>query len=951
MPARRPSSTTANPCTADSCDPATGVAHDPLAAGTSCADGDLCNGDETCDGAGACVAGIAPVLDDGNPCTADSCDPATGVSNDPVAAGTSCADGDLCNGDELCSAAGDCLPGDPLVVDDGNPCTDDSCDPVAGVANTPLAAGTSCADADLCNGDELCDALATCQSGTPLDPDDGNACTADSCDPIAGVVNTPVAAGTSCADADLCNGDELCDGAGTCAAGTAPDLDDANPCTADSCDPTTGVAHTPVAPGTSCADADLCNGDETCNGAGSCVAGTAPDLDDANPCTADSCDPATGVAHDPLAAGTSCADADLCNGDETCNDAGSCDTGTAPDLDDANPCTADSCDPVTGVTHTPVAAGTSCADGDLCNGEETCNGAGDCLPGNPLATDDENPCTEDFCDPVTGVVNTPLAAGTSCGDADVCNGEELCDSLATCQPGSPLEVNDGNACTEDACDPANGVAHTPVAAGTSCADANLCNGDEVCDASGSCQSGTLLDVNDGNPCTADSCDAATGATHEPATAGTSCADADLCDGAETCNGAGDCQDGSPIDVNDGDPCTADVCEPATGQIFHPPQPAGTTCADEDLCNGTEICDAAGQCQPGTPPNLDDGDPATVDTCEPDRGPVHRLTPVPDPTVETTVASGAEWLVGGPDPVQVGVAPGTIEQRRATILHGNVLNSSGDPLPGVAIRVAHHPELGSTLSQAQGTFDMAINGGGRMTLIYQKEGYLEAQRAVETGWSEQPFASDVVMLRSDPNVTEVNLTSSAPIQVARGSVIDDGDGLRQATLLFPAGTEATMVLEDGSTEPLDVMHIRITEFTEGALGESAMPAELPPTTQFTYAIEVNADEAIEAGAQHVTLSNPLPLYLENFLEFPVGTGIPKGVYDRGKSAWLPEENGQVVENRRHRRRRRRAGPGRRRRRRTQHRPGSHRYHPRRAHEPRRAVLPRPATVAGGAAPLH
>ena len=56
-----------NPCTIDSCDPVLGAVHAPAPAGTSCADADLCNGGETCDGAGRCVVGAAPVLDDGTP--------------------------------------------------------------------------------------------------------------------------------------------------------------------------------------------------------------------------------------------------------------------------------------------------------------------------------------------------------------------------------------------------------------------------------------------------------------------------------------------------------------------------------------------------------------------------------------------------------------------------------------------------------------------------------------------------------------------------------------------------------------------------------------------------------------------------------------------------------------------------------------------------------------------
>src|SRR5690606_25931836 len=140
--------------------------------------------------------------------------------------------------------------------------------------------------------------------------------TVDSCDPLIGVVHTPAAAGTSCADGDQCNGDESCDGASPCVAGTPLDVDDGNACTLDSCDPLTGAEHTPVAAGTSCEDGDVCNGDETCDFAGTCVAGTALDPDDGNPCTADSCDPVTGIHHDPEPAGGSCADSDVCDGSE-----------------------------------------------------------------------------------------------------------------------------------------------------------------------------------------------------------------------------------------------------------------------------------------------------------------------------------------------------------------------------------------------------------------------------------------------------------------------------------------------------------------------------------------------------------------------------------------------------------------------------------------------------------
>jgi hypothetical protein len=124
------------------------------------------------------------------------------------------------------------------------------------------------------------------------------------------VSHTPVAAGTSCSNGNACDGTELCNATATCLPGVPPELDDGNPCTADACDPSTGVTHTPSPAGTHCGDEDLCNGSETCDGAGSCVSGTPPDVDDGNPCTTDSCDPFQGAVHAPVPAGTSCSDFD-----------------------------------------------------------------------------------------------------------------------------------------------------------------------------------------------------------------------------------------------------------------------------------------------------------------------------------------------------------------------------------------------------------------------------------------------------------------------------------------------------------------------------------------------------------------------------------------------------------------------------------------------------------------
>ena len=82
-----------------------------------------------------------------------------------------------------------------------------------------------------------------------------------------------------------------------------------------------------------------------------------------------------------------------------------------------------------------------------------------------------------------------------------------------------------------------------------------------------------------------------------------------------------------------------------------------------------------------------------------------------------------------------------------------------------------------------------------------------------------------------------------MQVARGSAQTDASGTRRATVLFPAGTSASLVQPGGGTVPATTLNMRFTEYTVGPSGEKAMPGPLPPTSAYTYAVELTADEAI------------------------------------------------------------------------------------------------------------
>ncbi len=82
------------------------------------------------------------------------------------------------------------------------------------------------------------------------------------------------------------------------------------------------------------------------------------------------------------------------------------------ECNDGNPCTEDRCNPFDGTCQFEVLiAGTVCDTGDACDGVATCTEDGACISTDPIDTGDGDPCTEDICDPLTGVVTHPPIQG------------------------------------------------------------------------------------------------------------------------------------------------------------------------------------------------------------------------------------------------------------------------------------------------------------------------------------------------------------------------------------------------------------------------------------------------------------------------------------------------------------------------------------------------------------
>lgn len=255
-------------CLVNSCNPQTGGCGllMPAEEGSECKDGNACTNGDTCNSDGICVPGSQIDCDSGTPCwnswcndqTKEGSDPCTGAWKDE---GVGCNDGDKCTTSDACAPDGDGMvcTGAVQSCDDGNPCTIGTCDADAGCTYETLEDGASCS-----LGEGPCYKSGSCSSGTCDGAiaycDDGNPCTDDLCDPEnPGECLNPNNEET-CDDEDVCTLDDSCSN-GECI-GKLIVCDDADVCTDESCDPTEGCVFSFNE--SECNDGNPTTSDDTC---------------------------------------------------------------------------------------------------------------------------------------------------------------------------------------------------------------------------------------------------------------------------------------------------------------------------------------------------------------------------------------------------------------------------------------------------------------------------------------------------------------------------------------------------------------------------------------------------------------------------------------------------------------------------------------------------------------
>ncbi|HEY5956644.1 MAG TPA: hypothetical protein VIV60_08830, partial [Polyangiaceae bacterium] len=264
----------------------------------------------------------------------------------------------------------------------------------------------------------------------------------------------------------------------------------------------------------------------------------------------------------------------------------------------------------------------------------------------------------------------------------------------------------------------------------------------------------------------------------------------------------------------------------------------------------------------------------------------------DRTVATTVAESAAHLYQGANPLQKHVVEGALDRQRIALLRGRSIDVIGAPLPAVKISVKGHPEYGYSYSRGDGMFDLAVQGGARLVLQYELDGYLPVQRAVQPGWQRYLAVPDVGLVMASSVESRVT-ANSAQSQTIVGERASDDFGQRQPLVVIDANTRVRARSVDGPAQDLDALTVTTTEYPISS-SNSFAPGTVNSAGGLSYGLEFVVKEAAALGVEHVEFSKPVSFYVENLAELPIGKRLVVQQYDRRSGQWEPGLRGQVIE---------------------------------------------------------
>jgi hypothetical protein len=122
----------------------------------------------------------------------------------------------------------------------------------------------------------------------------------------------------------------------------------------------------------------------------------------------------------------------------------------------------------------------------------------------------------------------------------------------------------------------------------------------------------------------------------------------------------------------------------------------------------------------------------------------------DLTAASTFFQQVRFLIEGDKPVQSYAKTEFYDPRRAAVIRGQVTTAAGEGIIGVRVsvdRTRGASNYGFTLTRPGGWFDMLVNGGGGVTLQFQRSPFRPLTRTFHVPWNRIQVIEPIVMAAS------------------------------------------------------------------------------------------------------------------------------------------------------------------------------------------------------------
>lgn len=211
----------------------------------------------------------------------------------------------------------------------------------------------------------------------------------------------------------------------------------------------------------------------------------------------------------------------------------------------------------------------------------------------PLNCNDFNPCTNDAC--VSGTcTHSNKANGTACDDGNQCSGSSSC-SRGNCVGTNWTVCTPSDSCHTSSCLSTSGACvETYKGNGQPCNDGNACTQTDTCGAGEACIGSNPVVCTALDQCHAvGTCNTGTGVCSNPPLNNVECNDGNACSTEDTCTN-GVCVGSAFVECQASTACRQWNCDPGDGECYPQDLGNGRFCDDGLYCTQGDVC-ASGEC--------------------------------------------------------------------------------------------------------------------------------------------------------------------------------------------------------------------------------------------------------------------------------------------------------------------------------------------------------------------